>query len=83
MAFVTSPSRLVSTLWRGLACKGGNYVYEITIKLWRNEREKNWAAEINGQRYEAVAIEWIHERVHNALLDAEELLLESARRPLQ
>jgi len=35
-------------------------VYEIELKLWRNEQEKNWTAEINGRRYESVAIEWIH-----------------------
>ena len=58
-------------------------MYEIAIKLWRNEQEKDWTAQINGRRYEGVAIEWIHAHVHGALLDAEEYLIESARRPLQ
>jgi hypothetical protein len=53
-------------------------VYEIEFKLWRNEEEKNWTAEINGRRYEQVAIEWIHAHVHGALLDAEDSLMEIA-----
>ena len=58
-------------------------MYEITIKLWRNEQEKDWTAQINGRRFEGVAIEWIHAHVHGALLDAEEFLIEIAGRPLQ
>jgi hypothetical protein len=50
-------------------------VQEVILKLWRNEQAKNWTAEINGERYKAVAIEIIHELVHCALLDAEESLL--------
>jgi hypothetical protein len=50
-------------------------VYEIALKLWRNEEEKNWTAEINGRRYERVAIEWIHAHIHGALLDAEDALI--------
>jgi hypothetical protein len=53
-------------------------VYEIALKLWRNEEEPNWTAEINGRRYEQVAMEWIHAHVHAALLDAEEMLVELA-----
>jgi hypothetical protein len=53
-------------------------VHEIKLKLWRNEEEKNWTAEINGRRYESVGIEWIHAHVHGALLDAEESLIEIA-----
>jgi hypothetical protein len=74
---------MVSTLYRDIACKRGHYVYEITIKLWRNQQEKNWTMEINGQRYEAVAIEWIHAHVYGALLDAEESPIEMTRKPLQ
>lgn len=58
-------------------------MYEITIKLWRNDQEKNWTAEINGQRYEAVPIDWIHVHVYGALLDAEESLIELAKKPPQ
>ena len=58
-------------------------MYEIVLKLWRNREEKNWTAEINGQRYGAVSIESIHELVYRALLDAEESLVEIPRRPLQ
>ena len=49
---------------------------EISVRLWRNEREKNWAVEINGERHEAVTIEWVHELVYRAVLDAEDLLLD-------
>lgn len=55
-------------------------MYEIIFKLWRNEEEKNWTAEINGQRYERVAIGWIHAHVHGALLDAEDSLIEIAKK---
>jgi hypothetical protein len=58
--------------------KGGDYVYQIVLQLWRNEEEKNWTAEINGRRYERVAIEWIHAHIHGELLDAEESLIEIA-----
>lgn len=54
---------------------------EIAVKLWRNEREKNWAVEINGQRHEAVTIEWVHELVYRALLDAEDSLLDIKKPP--
>jgi hypothetical protein len=56
-------------------------VYEIELKLWRNEEEKDWTAEINGRRYERVAIEWVHAHVHGALLDAEEALIEILEKP--
>jgi hypothetical protein len=56
-------------------------VQEIAVKLWRNEREKNWAVEINGQRHEAVTIEWVHELVYRALLDAEDSLLDIKKPP--
>lgn len=39
--------------------------------------------EINGRRYEAVAIEWIHAHVYGALLDAEDALIEMEKKPLQ
>jgi hypothetical protein len=55
-------------------------MHEIRVQLWRNEQEKNWTVEINGERFEKVAIEWIHELVHRALLDAEESLIEISRR---
>jgi hypothetical protein len=58
-------------------------VQEIVLRLWRNEQGKNWTAEINGERYEAVEIERIHELVYRVLLDAEEYLIEIARKPLQ
>lgn len=62
-------------------------MHEILFKLSRNDQEKNWTAEINGHRYEAVAIELIHELVYRALLDAEESLIEITReftgKPLQ
>jgi hypothetical protein len=58
-------------------------VYQIVLHLWRNQEEKNWTAEINGRRYERVAIEWIHAHVHGALLDAEESLVEHATERLE
>jgi hypothetical protein len=59
-------------------------VQEIVVKLWRNEPQKNWTVEINGERHEAVTIEWVHERVYCALLDAEDRLIEFKRKmPLQ
>jgi hypothetical protein len=58
-------------------------VHEILFRLWRNEQEKNWTVEINGERYEAVAIEWIHELVYRALLDAEESLIPLKKDPPQ
>ena len=52
---------------------------EIVFKLWRNQKDKNWTVEINEVRYEAVTIEWVHEPVHRAVLDAEDALLISKR----
>ena len=54
-------------------------MHNIVVKLLRNEQDKNWTAEINGERHEAVAIEWVHELVYRALLDAEELLMGISR----
>jgi hypothetical protein len=31
-------------------------MYEILIRLWRNEQQKNWTAEINGDRNKTPAI---------------------------
>ena len=57
---------------------------EIVVRLWRNEPQKNWTVEINGERHEAVAIEWVHEHVYCALLDAEESLMKcTGTQPLQ
>jgi CheY-like chemotaxis protein len=50
----------------------GDHVPETILKLWRNGQTKNWTADINGERYEAVTVETIHELVNRALLDAEE-----------
>jgi len=58
-------------------------VHEIVLKLWRNERDKDWTLEINGERHEAVTIEWVHELAYRALLDAEESLLGTIRKPPQ
>jgi hypothetical protein len=62
-------------------------LHEILFKLWRNEQQKNWTAEINGQRHEGVAIEWIHELVSRAVFDAEDSLIRITReltgKPLQ
>jgi hypothetical protein len=69
--------RLDSTFQRG------ECVQEILFRLWRNEQKKNWTAEINGERHEGVTIEWIHELVYRALLDAEESLVEKRKKPPQ
>jgi hypothetical protein len=58
-------------------------VEEIVFRLFRNEQQKNWSVEINSERHEAVTIEWVHELVHRAVLDAEDLLLQIARKPPQ
>jgi hypothetical protein len=52
----------------------GEHVREIGFKLWRNGQTKNWTAEINGERYEAVTVETIHELVDRALHASEESL---------
>jgi hypothetical protein len=56
-------------------------VHEILIKIWRNEREKDWTVEINGERHEAITIEWAHELALRALLDAEDSLLSTKQPP--
>jgi hypothetical protein len=56
-------------------------VHEIVIRLWRNEQTKSWAVEINGERHEAVTIEWVHELVYRAVLDAEDSLLDIKKPP--
>jgi hypothetical protein len=58
-------------------------VREIIVRLWRNEQDKNWSAEINGERHDAVTIEWVHELVYRAVLDAEDSLLEIRQKPPQ
>jgi hypothetical protein len=59
----------------------GEYVKEIVFKLWRNDQEKDWSVEINGERHEAVTIEWVQELVYRAVLDAEDSLLITKRPP--
>lgn len=54
---------------------------EIAVKIWRNEQEKNWTVEINGERHEGVTIEWVHELVYCAVLDAEDSLLDIKKPP--
>ena len=61
----------------------GEPLQEIIVKLWRNEQNKDWSVEINGERHEAVAIEWVHELVYRAVLDAEDLLLNVPQKPPQ
>jgi hypothetical protein len=56
-------------------------VQENVFKLWRNAEEKNWSMEINGERHEAVTIEWVQELVYRAVLDAEDSLLVTKRPP--
>jgi hypothetical protein len=56
---------------------------EITVKLWRNEQNKDWTVEINGERHKAVTIEWVHELVYRAVLDAEDSLLNVPQKPPQ
>jgi hypothetical protein len=63
--------------------EGGESVHQIVLKLWRNEREKDWTVEINGERHEAVTIEWVHELAYRALLDAEDSLLDVTKKPPQ
>jgi hypothetical protein len=58
-------------------------MHEISIKLWRNHLEQDWSAEINGKRYEYVAIELIEELVERALLRAEESLTQLVTRRAQ
>jgi hypothetical protein len=63
--------------------EGGESVHEIVLKLWRNRQEKDWTVEINGERHQAVTIEWVQELAYRALLDAEESLLCVAKELLQ
>ena len=58
-------------------------MHEIVLKLWRNEQEKDWTVEINGERHEAVTIEWVQELAYRAVLDAEDSLLEALKKPPQ
>lgn len=51
-------------------------MHEIVLKLWRNKQEKDWTVEINGERHEAVTIEWVQELTYRAVLDAEDALLD-------
>jgi hypothetical protein len=58
-------------------------VYEIIIKIWRNELEKDWTVEINGERHEAVTIERAQELAHCSVLDAEDELIAISKKPPQ
>jgi len=58
-------------------------VREILFRLWRNEEDKDWTLEINGERHEAVTIEWVQELVYRTVLDAEDSLLDVKRNPPQ
>ena len=42
-------------------------MYDINVKLWRNHREQDWSAEINGIRYDSVTIDVIEGLVQHAL----------------
>ena len=42
-------------------------MHDINVKLWRNHREQDWSAEINGIRYESVSIDVIEGLVQHAL----------------
>lgn len=48
---------------------------QLKVKLKRNEREQNWSVEINGKSYDFISIESVKELVKDALIDAEESLL--------
>jgi hypothetical protein len=61
----------------------GVQVRETLFRLWRNEGEKDWTVEINGERHEAVTIEWVHELVYRAVLDAEGSLFDVMGKPPQ
>jgi hypothetical protein len=61
----------------------GEQVREILFRLWRNEEDKDWTVEINGERHEAVTIEWVQELVYRAVLDAEDSLLDVTGKPPQ
>jgi hypothetical protein len=56
---------------------------QIVFKLWRNEQQNNWSVEVNGERHEAVTIDWVHELVYRAVLDAEASLLQTTKKPPQ
>jgi hypothetical protein len=60
----------------------GESAHEINIKIWRNERERNWAVELNGSKFQGVTLEQIQALLYDALLDAEESLVASAKRRL-
>jgi CheY-like chemotaxis protein len=52
---------------------------ETGFKLWRNGQTKNWTADINGERHEAITVETLHELVDHALLDSEDSSQQSCR----
>jgi hypothetical protein len=58
-------------------------MHEIVIKLWRNQPEKDWTLEINGDRHEGVTIERVQELVYCAVLDAEDALISISKNPPQ
>jgi hypothetical protein len=49
---------------------------QLKVKLKRNEREQNWSVKINGKSYDFISIESVKELVKDALIDAEESLLD-------
>jgi hypothetical protein len=53
-------------------------LHEIDIKLWRNAQRHDWFAEIDGKRYEGVAMELIEELVQSASSEAKKALAASA-----
>jgi hypothetical protein len=44
---------------------------DIQLKLWRNDRQQDWSAEINGTRYDSVSLDVIESLVQYALLSAD------------
>jgi hypothetical protein len=54
---------------------------EIHVKIWRNDYEKTWTVEVNGARFHGVTIEQIQTLFYDALLDAEEKLVNRQRPP--
>jgi hypothetical protein len=46
-------------------------------------RRNKWTVEFDGDRYEAVTIEWVQELIHRAVLDAEDTLIALSKHPPQ
>jgi hypothetical protein len=52
-------------------------IQQLTVKLTRNERERNWSVEINGKSYNFLSIEQVKALVNRAVASAEESMTDA------